>query len=135
MSVPIICRSFKGRRVRLTARGLVARGDCKSNNQPGIDGAVAHHELKPLEAMPVEVVTLRRRPFTSFRFLSFDRDDLRVLVVRQSLSEVALLNGWRVHTDGVHCQSRGGMIVADLVQEIIDGNWGWSAGFRQSRRL
>jgi hypothetical protein len=30
------------------------------------------------------------------------------------------LNGWRFHTDGVHLNSRGGMIVADLVQEFID---------------
>jgi len=29
------------------------------------------------------------------------------------------MNGWRFHTDGVHLNSRGGMIVADLVQEFV----------------
>jgi hypothetical protein len=31
------------------------------------------------------------------------------------------LNGWRFHTDGVHLNSSGGMIAAELVQEFIDG--------------
>jgi hypothetical protein len=30
------------------------------------------------------------------------------------------MNGWRFHTNGVHLNSRSGMIVADLVQEFID---------------
>jgi hypothetical protein len=30
------------------------------------------------------------------------------------------MNGWRFHSDGVHLNSRGGMLLADLVQEFID---------------
>ena len=36
------------------------------------------------------------------------------------IAEVALMNGWRFHTDEVHLNSIGGMIVADLVQDFID---------------
>ena len=60
------------------------------------------------------------RAFTRFRFLSFYRDAFRVLVLRKSPDEVAQMNGWRFHTDGIHLNSRSGMIVADLVQEFID---------------
>jgi hypothetical protein len=30
------------------------------------------------------------------------------------------MNGWRFHTDGVHLNSRGGMLAADLVQGFLD---------------
>jgi hypothetical protein len=43
-----------------------------------------------------------------------------VLLLHKTPDEVAQLNGWKLHTDGVHLNSRGGMIVADLVQEFID---------------
>jgi lysophospholipase L1-like esterase len=58
--------------------------------------------------------------FTCFRFPSFYRDAFRILVLHKSPDEVAQMNGWRFHTDGVHLNSRSGMIVADLVQEFID---------------
>jgi lysophospholipase L1-like esterase len=58
--------------------------------------------------------------FTSFRFLPFHRDAFRVLVLRKTPDEIARMNGWRFHTDGIHLNNRGGMIVADLVQEFID---------------
>jgi lysophospholipase L1-like esterase len=60
------------------------------------------------------------RAFTEFRFLSFYRDAFRTLVLRKSPDEVARLNGWRFHTDGVHLNSRSGLIVADLVQTFIE---------------
>jgi hypothetical protein len=40
--------------------------------------------------------------------------------LRKSPAEVARINGWRFHTDGVHVNSRGGIIVADLIQEFIE---------------
>lgn len=58
--------------------------------------------------------------FSSFRFLPFYRDAFRVLVLRKTPDEVARMNGWQFHTDGVHLNSFGGMIVADLVQDFID---------------
>jgi len=72
------------------------------------------------EAMLAQIMRSPGRAFTHFRFLSFYRDAFRVWALRKSPDEVAQMNGWRFHTDGVHLNSRGGMIVADLVQEFID---------------
>ncbi len=36
------------------------------------------------------------------------------------VDEIARVNGWRFNTDGIHLNSRGGMILANLVQEFID---------------
>jgi lysophospholipase L1-like esterase len=58
--------------------------------------------------------------FTSFEFLPFYRDAFRVLVLGKNLDEVAQMNGWRFHTDGVHLNSRGGIIVANVIQEFLD---------------
>lgn len=62
----------------------------------------------------------QRRAFTGFSFLPFYRDAVRTLVLRKSPDEVARINGWRFHTDGVHLNSRSGLIVADLVQKFIE---------------
>jgi lysophospholipase L1-like esterase len=72
------------------------------------------------ESIAAQIVESPGRAFTRFRFLSFYRDAFRVLVLRKSPDEVAQINGWRFHTDGIHLNSRSGMIVADLVQEFID---------------
>lgn len=74
------------------------------------------------EAMCAHIATSPGRAFTRFRFLSFYRDAFRVLVLRKSPDEVALLNGWRFHTDGVYLNSRGGMIAVDLVQDFLQRN-------------
>ena len=78
-------------------------------------GYVALHEtmLGHIQSSP-------GRAFTCFRFLPFYRDAFRALVLRKTPDDIAQMNGWRFHTDGVHLNSRGGMIVADLVQEFID---------------
>jgi len=62
----------------------------------------------------------QRRAFTGFSFLPFYRDAVRTLVLRKSPDEVARLNSWGFHTDGVHLNSRSGLIVADLVQKFIE---------------
>jgi hypothetical protein len=56
------------------------------------------------------------RAYTPFRFLPFYRDAFRAIVLRKSPDEVAQMHGWRFHTDGVHLNSRSGVIVAELVQ-------------------
>jgi lysophospholipase L1-like esterase len=73
------------------------------------------------EAMLAQIQASPGRAFTSFRLWPFYRDAFRVLVLKKSPDEVARLNGWQFHTDGVHLNSRGGMIAAELVQEFIDG--------------
>ena len=67
-----------------------------------------------------------RRPFSEFRFLAFYRDAFRALVLGRSPDDISRLNGWEFHTDGVHLNSRGGLLVADLVQTFIE-NAGKSA--------
>ena len=82
--------------------------------EEGVDYIPVH------EVMLSQILASPGRAFTRFRFLSFYRDAFRVLILRKSPDEVAEMNGWRFHTDGVHLNGRGGMIVADLVQEFID---------------
>jgi hypothetical protein len=65
------------------------------------------------EAIAAEIRASPGRAFTAFRFLPFYRDAFRVLVLRRSADDVAHMNGWRFHTDGVHLNSRAGRIVAD----------------------
>jgi lysophospholipase L1-like esterase len=72
------------------------------------------------ETMVANMQNSPRHAFTSLRFLPFYRDALRVLALRKSPDEVARMNDWQFHTDGVHMNSRSGMIVANLVQEFID---------------
>jgi hypothetical protein len=60
------------------------------------------------------------RALTSFQLLPIDRDAFGVLVLHKSPDEVAQLNGWRFHSDGIHLNSRGGIIAADLIQKFID---------------
>lgn len=67
------------------------------------------------EAILAQMVNSPRRVFSRFRFLSFYRDAFRVLVLHKTLDEVAQSNDWYFHTDGVHLNSRAGMIVADLI--------------------
>ncbi|MER9647897.1 SGNH/GDSL hydrolase family protein [Mesorhizobium sp. M0199] len=52
-------------------------------------------------------------------FLPFYRDAFRVLVLRQRPDDVARVNGWLFHTDGVHLNSRAGLIVADRLQKFV----------------
>jgi len=59
------------------------------------------------------------RAFTSFNFLPFYRDVFRQFVLRKSHDEIGQLNGWRLHRDGIHLNSRSGKILADLVQESL----------------
>jgi lysophospholipase L1-like esterase len=72
------------------------------------------------EAIRAEIAVSPGKAFTSFAFLPVYRDAFRVLVLGRSLDSVAAANGWRLHTDGIHLNRRGGLIVADLVQEFID---------------
>jgi lysophospholipase L1-like esterase len=75
---------------------------------------LAVHEL-----MVAQIRAAPGRAYTDFRFILFYRDAFRALVLRKSPDEIARMNGWRFHTDGVHLNRRGGMIVANLVQEFI----------------
>jgi len=73
------------------------------------------------EAMCSELVSSPTKSLTSFQFLPFYRDAFRTLVLGKTPDQVAQMNGWFLHTDGVHLNSRGGLIAANLVQAFIDG--------------
>jgi len=60
------------------------------------------------------------RAFTSFDFLPFYRDAFRQFVLRKSNDEIGRLNGWQLHRDGIHLNSRSGKILADLVQAFLN---------------
>jgi lysophospholipase L1-like esterase len=72
------------------------------------------------EALLAEIQESPGRAFTSLRFLPFYRDAFRVLLLQKSPDEIARMNGWRFHSDGIHLNSRGGMIAAGLVQQFLD---------------
>lgn len=72
------------------------------------------------EAFVAQMNDSRRRSLTEFRFLPFYRDAFRTVVLRRLPDEVSRLNGWDFHTDGVHLNSRGGLIIADLVAKFIE---------------
>jgi len=72
------------------------------------------------EAFVAQMKDSQRRAFSEIRFLPFYRDAFRTLVLRKSPDEVSRMNGWLFHTDGVHLNSRGGLIVADLVSTFIE---------------
>lgn len=57
---------------------------------------------------------------TAFNFLPFYRDAFRAIVLHRSPDEIALANGWSFHTDGVHLNRRGGLIVAHLVRQFME---------------
>lgn len=83
--------------------------------------AEGYRYLPLYEAMRGELLSAPGRPFGAFRFAPLYRDAFRTVILGQSADDVARRNGWRLHSDGVHLNSRGGMIAAELVQQFIDG--------------
>jgi lysophospholipase L1-like esterase len=60
------------------------------------------------------------KSFTRFSFLAFYRDYLiREMILRRSFDEIARINGWELHIDGVHLNTRGGRILMELVQQFL----------------
>ena len=61
------------------------------------------------------------RAFTEFKFRLFYRDYIwREFILHHSFDEISKMNDWKFHVDGVHLNTRGGMILADAVQEFLD---------------
>ncbi|HEX9061581.1 MAG TPA: SGNH/GDSL hydrolase family protein [Clostridia bacterium] len=68
-----------------------------------------------------QIVASPGHAFTNFSFLSFYRDYvLREFILHYSFDEIAKMNGWKFHIDGVHLNSRGGMILTNLIQDFLD---------------
>jgi lysophospholipase L1-like esterase len=61
------------------------------------------------------------KAFTRFSFPSFYRDYLvREMILRRSFDEIARINGWEFHIDGIHLNTRGGRILTQTVQRFLD---------------
>jgi len=73
------------------------------------------------EAFQAAIAAEPGQAFTQFRLLPLYRDAFRTMVLRMSADDVARLNGWRFHSDGIHLNRRGGMIAAELIQTYLDG--------------
>jgi lysophospholipase L1-like esterase len=73
------------------------------------------------EAFQVAIEAEPGRAFTEFRLLPLYRDAFRTMILRMSTDEVARLNGWQFHSDGIHLNRRGGMMAAELIQSYLDG--------------
>ena len=74
------------------------------------------------ESMNERLMASPGRDFTVFKFRSMYYDAFRQYILRQTLDEISQENSWQFHVDGLHLNSRGGMILANLVQEFLDGS-------------
>jgi lysophospholipase L1-like esterase len=72
------------------------------------------------ERLSEQIAATPGQALTRFRFLPIYRDTFRFFVLRRSSDQIAAANGWRFHVDGVHLNRRGGMILAELIQEFLD---------------
>jgi lysophospholipase L1-like esterase len=73
------------------------------------------------EALQAAIEAEPGRAFTEFRLQPLYRDAFRTMILRMSTDEVARLNGWRFHSDGIHLNRRGAIIAAELIQSYLDG--------------
>ena len=80
--------------------------------------------LPVFERMCDAITASPGRALESLQFLPMYRDAFRVLVLGKSPDEIAAMNGWHLHTDGVHLNSAGGKILAKLVQEFVEQSTG-----------
>jgi len=64
--------------------------------------------------------TKHHKPFKAFHFRNFYWDAAREFVFGRKLDTVAFANGWDFHVDGLHLNTRGGMILTELVQKYLD---------------
>ena len=71
------------------------------------------------ERMREQIVASPGRALTGSVFLPMWRAAFKIFVLHKSLDEVRKQNGWRFHVEGCHFNSRGGKILADLVQEFV----------------
>jgi hypothetical protein len=42
------------------------------------------------------------------------------MILRRSFDEIARINGWEFHIDGIHLNTRGGRILTEAVQHFLD---------------
>ena len=72
------------------------------------------------------------KPFTRSPSLRY-RDYLFVKWFCDAVSTRSQKNGWEFHIDGIHLNTRGGRILADVVQQFLDSPSPRAAGGLGSR--
>lgn len=72
------------------------------------------------ERLHEQIVASPGRALTAFHFLPVYRDTLRYFVLHRTTDEIGAENGWRFHVDGVHLNRRGGLLLAELVQDYLE---------------
>jgi len=74
------------------------------------------------------------KPFTRFSFAAFYRDYLfREMILRRSFDQISQRNGWELHIDGIHLNTKGGRILTEVVQQFLDSPSRSAAGGLGSR--
>jgi lysophospholipase L1-like esterase len=71
------------------------------------------------ETMVEQLEQTPGKALTRLRLLPMYWDAFRVMVMGHTVDEIAEKNGWNFHSDGVHLNSRGGKIVAELFSKFI----------------
>lgn len=73
------------------------------------------------EELKEQIMAFPGKAFTRFSILAFYRDYLfREFLLGWSFDKIAVKNGYRFHIDGIHLNTRGGMILTNLVQKFLD---------------
>jgi len=72
------------------------------------------------ERMEVAITASPGRALQAVSFGAFYRSKIQQFFLRRSFDEVGRRGGWKFHVDGVHLNTRGGKILADVVQEFLD---------------
>ncbi len=75
--------------------------------------------LPVYERLHEKIETSPGRAFTTFHFLPFYWDTFRYFVLRKNRDKIAHENGWRFHVDGIHLNTEGGLLTADVLQEFL----------------
>jgi lysophospholipase L1-like esterase len=73
------------------------------------------------EALAARIDGEPGQSYPGFQVLPFCRDAVRAVALRQSPDAIGDANGWRYHTDGLHLNTRAGVIAANLVQRFLEG--------------
>jgi hypothetical protein len=42
------------------------------------------------------------------------------MILRRSFDQISQRNGWELHIDGIHLNTKGGRILTDVVQQFLD---------------
>ncbi|WP_260704099.1 SGNH/GDSL hydrolase family protein [Edaphobacter flagellatus] len=134
-----LVRRLKSSGARVAACSLAPIGESTMSDQPfqaALNSAI--HDLSAsikriacdeavdyvpiFETFQVAINADPGRALTSLRFLPMYRDAFRTIVLRMSPDDVGRLNGWKFHSDGIHLNSRGGLMAADLIQSQLDNH-------------